>query len=368
MVLALAAASAAGARAAVVEDVVARVNGHTLLLSEYRKNLKAALEGFQKNMPGVLKENGAVDEIRKKVVDQMVDDELLAQEAEKQKIRIYQRELEKGVEEVSERSFRDDEAKGRKRTDAEMQAALAEALKKEGLSEEQFRERIRRQLLMRKVIEEQVRSKLKEPEDKRAQDAFERLKKTVAEDPAVLKGALPEALKGLPEEEAQAYAGFAQELRNAHAERVRVEHILLKVPAGAPLIEKNKVMARAQALRKRLDGGEDFEELAQKESEDVESAPRGGDLGTILKGWMPPEFEKAAFSMNVGEVSQPVETNFGFHILRVQEKKAAETMRFEKLKPSIKQFLMNIDFQKELQVYIKKLRTSSTVEVKLPAE
>jgi len=83
---------------------------------------------------------------------------------------------------------------------------------------------------------------------------------------------------------------------------------------------------------------------------------------------MPPEFEKAAFSMNVGEVSQPVETNFGFHILRVQEKKAAETMRFEKLKPSIKQFLMNIDFQKELQVYIKKLRTSSTVEVKLPAE
>ena len=147
--------------------MVARVNGKPLLLSEYRKNLRSVLDNYQRTMPGLLRDEEALKEIRAKILDQMVDDELLAQEGEKLGMKVHDREVDKGVEEVQERNFRVDELTGKKRTDSETKAALSSELGKEGLTTEAFRERIRRQVLIRRVIEEKVRPMIKEPDEKR---------------------------------------------------------------------------------------------------------------------------------------------------------------------------------------------------------
>lgn len=349
------------ARAAVMEDVVATVNGKPLLLSEFKKNLKSVLDNYQRNVPGLLRDQEAVKEVRHKVLDQMVDDELIAQEADKLKMKVYGRELEKGLEEVQERNFRVDDVSGQRRTDAQVEAALKRELEKEGLKEEQFRERIKRQLMIRKVVEEVVRPKVKEPSDERARDIFEKVK-------AFSVSGSTNVVKGWPEEDVGEFAMFASAVREHHAERVKVAHILVKLAPGAPIVDQNKALRKAEELKKRLDTGEDFYELAQKESDDLESAPRGGDLDYIVKGQLPPEFEKAAFALAVGDASAPVETRFGYHLIWVSERRARQSLVFDKLKPDIKQYLYNSDFRKDLQAYVKGLKSTATVEVKLPAE
>ena len=352
--------AAGPARAKVLEDVVARVNGKPLLLSEYRKNLRSVLDNYQRTMPGLLRDEEALKEIRAKILDQMVDDELLAQEGEKLGMKVHDREVDKGVEEVQERNFRVDELTGKKRTDSETKAALSSELGKEGLTTEAFRERIRRQVLIRRVIEEKVRPMIKEPDEKRLQTAFDKLK-------AVATGST-EAVKGLSEETAQAYLAFGFRLRDGTSERVRVSHLLIKTASGASIVERNAALKRAEELKKRVDAGADFAETAAKESDDAESAARGGDIGFILRGWMPPEFEKAAFALPVGETSAPVETSFGYHLIRVAEKKAKEGLSLEKVKTEVSQFLYSLETQTELVSFVKKLRSSGTIEATPPKD
>ena len=357
---ALAAALAAGPlSAAVLEDVVARVNGKPLLLSEYQKNLRSVLDNYQKAMPEVMKDTEAVQELRTKVLDQMIDDEILAQEAEKRGIKVHQRDVEKGILEVQERSFRQDPETGERRDDKAIEAALRKELQGEGLTWEQFSERIKRQLLIRRAVEAEVAAKLKDADEKRVKAAFETLK-------TVVNGST-EPLKAMPEVEASAWGGFAMRLKDTHSERVRVSHLLVKLAAGSPMTDKAKALEKAKALKKKLDDGADFYEAARAESDDQESAPRGGDLGWILRGWMPDAFEKAAFTLGVGEVSEPVETDFGYHLVRVQEKKAKEGLNLEKLRAPLKEFLYNLDYQRELLAYVKGLRAKAVIEAKPPA-
>ena len=233
--------------AKVLEDVVARVNGKPLLLSEYKKNVRTVMENYQHSLPQIMHDEEALKEVRKKVLDQMIDDELLAQDAEKAGLKIHERELDKGIEEVQERNFRVDDATGKRRTDGETKAALARELEKEGLSDDQFRERIRRQILMRKVVEEKVRPLVKEPDEKRVREAFDKLK-------AVASGST-DVVKGMTEDVAQAYLAFGLRLHDMSSERVRVSHLLVKVPAAgaAPsMVERNQALKRAQELRKKI--------------------------------------------------------------------------------------------------------------------
>ncbi|MBI5595232.1 MAG: peptidylprolyl isomerase [Elusimicrobia bacterium] len=360
ILLAAVLAAAVPAGAAVLEDVVARVNGKPLLLSEYQKNLRSVLDNYQRAMPELTREPAALKELREKVLEQMVDDEILAQESEKKGIKVGAREVERGIQEVQERSFRQDPETGEKRDDKAMDAAIRKELEGEGLTWDQFSDRIKRQILIRKTVEAELQPKLKDSDEKRVKAAFETFKTVVA--------GSTEALKAMPETEASSWGAFAMRLKDTHSERVRVSHLLVKAAPGAAMTEKAKALETAKELKKKLDGGADFYELAEKNSDDQESAARGGDLGWILHGWMPEPFEKAAFALSVGEVSLPVETDFGYHLVRVQEKKAKESLNFEKLKMPIKEFLYNNDYQKELLAYVKRLREKATIEVKLPAE
>jgi peptidyl-prolyl cis-trans isomerase D len=127
-------------------------------------------------------------------------------------------------------------------------------------------------------------------------------------------------------------------------EQVKVSHILIKTPAPGP---DNKVddkavaeaQKRAEDLLKQVKGGANFEDLAKKYSEDPGSAKQGGSLGWIGKGQTVPEFEKAAFSLPKGQISDLVKSSFGFHIIRVDDKQEAHTKSLDEVKAEIEPIL-----------------------------
>jgi peptidyl-prolyl cis-trans isomerase D len=114
-------------------------------------------------------------------------------------------------------------------------------------------------------------------------------------------------------------------------ERVKVRHILLKSDAT----NDKEIKAKIDDIEKQLKAGADFAELAKKNSQDPGSAVKGGDLDWVVKGQTVKEFEAAAFSLPVNQISQPIKTTYGYHILQVTEKQAARTMPFEEAKPQL---------------------------------
>ena len=108
-------------------------------------------------------------------------------------------------------------------------------------------------------------------------------------------------------------------------EVLKARHILIRAKGapmqaipGKPELTDEEALAKAQAIRKRLVGGEDFAAVAKSESDDAGSGAQGGDLGDFRKGMMVPPFEEAAFAAKVNEITEPVKTPFGYHLIKVE--------------------------------------------------
>lgn len=117
-------------------------------------------------------------------------------------------------------------------------------------------------------------------------------------------------------------------------ERVRVRHILIKTQ-GKPKEDEAKAKAKAEDILKQLQHGGNFAELAKKYSEDTGSAEKGGELGWITHGQTVPNFDKTAFSLQPGQLSGVVQTEYGYHIIQGEEKQPARTETFEEVKPQL---------------------------------
>jgi len=117
--------------------------------------------------------------------------------------------------------------------------------------------------------------------------------------------------------------------------RVHVEHILL-MTVGKTDAEVEEIKKKADDVLKQVKKGGKFEDLAKKYSEDPGSKDKGGDLGWITQGQTVPEFEKAAFSLSPGQVSDLVKSQYGFHIIKVVEKETAHTKPFQEVKDSLR--------------------------------
>ena len=119
---------------------------------------------------------------------------------------------------------------------------------------------------------------------------------------------------------------------------------------------------KAEAIRKRVAAGEDFATVAKAESK-CPSAAKGGDLGYFGKGQMVPAFETAAFSLKPGQISEVVETQFGYHVIKVTDRKQAETVKFNDVKDKIEDYLKNQQAQKPMADYVEKLRKQAKIEM-----
>jgi len=118
-------------------------------------------------------------------------------------------------------------------------------------------------------------------------------------------------------------------------DQVKVRHILIKVDPNADAKADAAAKQKAEDILKQLRSGGNFEELAKKYSDDPGSKDQGGELGFIKHGVTVPEFEKAAFALQPGQISDLVRTKFGYHIIQTEEKQAAHTRPLDEVKPTI---------------------------------
>jgi peptidyl-prolyl cis-trans isomerase C len=140
--------------------------------------------------------------------------------------------------------------------------------------------------------------------------------------------------EGLKVDEAQERSFYDEHKQDY--EQVRARHILIRAAGSPSPVEPGKkelsdaeALAKAQDIRKKLAAGGDFAALAAQESDDSGSKDKGGDLNFFKHGQMVPAFDQAAFSMKVGEISEPVKTQFGYHIIRVEARKGYEDSKVE---------------------------------------
>ena len=144
-------------------------------------------------------------------------------------------------------------------------------------------------------------------------------------------------------------------------EQVKASHILIAVPEGASEEKKAEALAAIQALKARIDNGENFATLAMENS-DGPSKTKGGDLGFFGREQMVAPFSEAAFALEPGQVSDVVQTRFGYHLIRLTEKRAAQTMAFNDVKEAIATRLRQEQEGKKIDAYVKKLQERADIK------
>jgi hypothetical protein len=141
---------------------------------------------------------------------------------------------------------------------------------------------------------------------------------------------------------------------------IKARHVLLRLPGDATPAQRDSVTKLAQAIRDRARKGEDFAGLARQYSQEPGAQQSGGDLGFFGRGQMVAPFEEAAFAMKVGDVSDVVETPFGLHIIKVEDRKSAD---FETSKVAFREEAKNRMIQEAEQNYVKQLTDTMNIVV-----
>ncbi len=147
----------------------------------------------------------------------------------------------------------------------------------------------------------------------------------------------------------------------AQPESVRASHILI-LTKDADEAAKKAARAKIDGVLKRVKAGEDFAALAKENSQDG-SASQGGDLGFFPRGKMVPPFDQAAFALKPGEISDVVTTEFGYHIIKLTEKKAGSMVPFEEVKPRVVEYLSNQKKQQRVDGFIDEAKKRAKIEV-----
>ncbi len=328
------------AQAKVLDRTLATVNAQGIMLSEFEKNAAPILEQFKKGTPPAEQTPERIADIKKRILDQMIDDRLLVEESKKKGIRVSQLEVDDGVKKV----------RGRFATEQEFNKEL----EKEGMTNEEFRKHLQEQLATIKLIDQEVKAKVTPPSEEEITSLYETLV-AILKDKPIPGNHTPSEIEELKQ--------LAKAMERRFTERARARHVLIRVPPGASTAEKEEAIKKIKDVQSRLKKGEDFADLAKKYSEDPGSKQRGGDLGYFSRGDMVPAFDKAAFALEVGQVSDIVATDFGYHIIQVQEKKAATKMSLEDVKDDLREYLFQQRGAKRFESYVKELRSKADIKI-----
>lgn len=160
-------------------------------------------------------------------------------------------------------------------------------------------------------------------------------------------------------------AEYQREQQEAKDSEIHVRHIVVSVPASATAAQRAAAHEKALGIADKARApGADFAELA-KTSSQGSSAAGGGDLGFFQRGTMEADFERVAFSLKKGEVSAPVETKFGWHIIKMEERRAASLKPFAEMKQELSARLRQMQMSKLAIQYVQQLREGASVDVKI---
>ena len=146
--------------------------------------------------------------------------------------------------------------------------------------------------------------------------------------------------------------------------KVRARHILILFEKGGSEITRKKKNKEIKRILAELEEGKDFAEAAKEYSEDV-SASMGGDVGFVVKGQMVPEFEKAVFRLKEGEISNVVETEYGYHIIKAEKIQKGRTLPFKEVEAEIKNTLVKRKQKSAYEDWMSELREAAFIEISL---
>jgi peptidyl-prolyl cis-trans isomerase C len=146
-------------------------------------------------------------------------------------------------------------------------------------------------------------------------------------------------------------------------EQVRARHILIRVNEQMDDAAKKQARTKAEDLLAQVRGGSDFVALAQEYSEDLSSKNRGGDLGMFGRGRMVPEFEAAAFGLQPGQTSDIVETSYGYHIIKVEERQEGSVKPFDEVREMIETTLTSEKKREAIDNFIQQAMQDAKAEV-----
>nr|WP_281389016.1 peptidylprolyl isomerase [Spirochaeta isovalerica] len=145
-------------------------------------------------------------------------------------------------------------------------------------------------------------------------------------------------------------------------ERIHASHILVTVEAGDDDEKKNQAKAKIERISEELKNGADFADTARRESEGP-SGPQGGDLGEFTRGQMVSGFETVAFALPEGEISGIVETQFGYHIIKVHERFPESSVPLEDVRESINSYLVQDKNQTKLKDFLESLKNAAKIRI-----
>ena len=296
---------------------MATVNGKPILNSEYEKVSQATLENYKNREPAVLANKDNVTAIKEEVLNQMIIEQLLLQAAKEQNIKVKDSEVNESIVEIKKRFQKD--ASGKDLTEKEAQKAFNDELKKEGLTYKQFENRIKDQLAVKKMIDSVAREKAKAPTKEQTQQLYDDIR-------VLMKGEQA-AIKKLSRERLELAAPLAAKLTQITAEQIKLSPVFVKVDKNATQANWKLKEKEAKDIKKKIASGKiTFTEAIEKFSDDKTPLAAGGEM-ILIRGLMPKDFDDKVFNVKVGEISDPIKTEDGYYVIRVNEKKAQKEGR-----------------------------------------
>ncbi|MFL5306801.1 MAG: peptidylprolyl isomerase [Polyangia bacterium] len=311
--LALALAAAPAARARVVERVAAVVGDSIVLASEVEERVAPLLvDANQIRDPD--KRAARSSALRREVLDRLIDDELIVQQAAELKLSISNEQVDASIEEIKKQNNLNDDQ-------------LREALRGQGMTMAAYRADLKRQLLRFRVLNIAVGSKV-----------------------------------NISDDEVRAY--YERHMKDGTNVQVKASHVFIAIPEGADAQLVAEKQAQAQKILERANAGEDFAKLARESSDDAATRAEGGDLGYFGKDMLPKPIEEIVFAMKVGDIRGPIRADRGFHVIKLVDRKLKDPKPFDEVKDDIRMQLRQKDMERQTKSYLAELRKKTLVDIR----
>ena len=288
---------------------IATVNGAVITQSDMDRGMESITQ--RRASMGTPMDEAQLKTVQQDVLKNLINRELLNQESKKQKITVSDDQINDRLSKIKQRF------KG----DADFNAMLS----KMKMTEPQIKTQLREDMAIQKLVDSQVVDKIVIPD----------------QDVQAYYDAHPEAFK--------------------HPEQIKASHILVTVDPKADAAKKDEAHKKIESIQDKLKNGGDFAALA-KEYSDCPSKEKGGDLGYFSKGQMVKPFEDAALALKPGETSGIVETQFGYHLIRLADVKPEGVTPFADVKEQVVQYLKQEKVKANLDSYIADLEKTAKIE------
>ncbi len=292
-----------------VNRIVAIVNEDVITESDVHTHLSAMLA--QQREPSQTSKTD-VEDMRKVVLHHLIEQRLMLQEAKRAGVSLSTEEVLSKIQTLRE-SFNSEE---------EFEQSLAES----SMSLEQLKEKIQDQLLVQRVIDSKVRS----------------------------------SILISPQEVAQAVSAHPE--LSTSGERVKLSHILVRINEDRP---EAKARALIEDLHQQLTKGADFATLAQRYSED-QYKDAGGKMDWVAQGELLPELDQVIVTLKPGDLSPPVQTGLGFHLVKIEDRRSAASLSVLEANHAVYQQLYQQKFQRAFQQWLNELQQKAYIELVTP--